>query len=158
MFSMIRQAAKLCAFKTRPGGNGDDKQFAVDMFFEAKLPNEVLSEFDPQLKTALYTKADQEDVEPNHLPVQKFPHMSAFKWAKDFVGYEATIHHGATEKDNIVVSDVQLDRIKFHCHDGGTVLMKFRLVASPTERDSGRIGAMIQQDVEMSLTPPEGAQ
>lgn len=155
MFSLQRQTAKLCAFNPRSEIHGEEKQSAADLFIQIKVSNDVLSEFDPQLKSSLYTKADQGDIEPGHLPSLKFPKMSPFKWDKEFAGYETTIHYGASEKHNIVLGDCSVNKIKFDCQDGGTVVMNFRVIAHPEEKDAGRLCGMIQQDIEMTMTPPE---
>lgn len=139
MFSLQKTNVKLSAFNPRSEIHGEGKVPAADLFFQIKCSNDVLSEFDPLLKSSLYAKADQDDIEPGHLPVFKFPKMSPFKWAHDFAGYEATIHYGVSEKDNIILQDCQLDKIKFECLDGGTVQMSFRVVAHPEERDACRL-------------------
>lgn len=158
MFGLQKQNAKLSAFSPRSEIHGEGKGPAADLFFQIKVSNDVLSEFHPTLKHSLYDKADQADIEDGHRPALRYPQMGAIKWAKDFAGYEATIHYGVSEKDNIVLADCEVDKLKFDCQDGGTVLMSFRVVAHPEERDAGRLCGMIQQDVEITLTPPEGAE
>jgi len=158
MFSLQKQTAKLCSFNPRSEIHGEEKVSAADLGIQIKVSNDVLSEFDPLLKSSLYAKADQGDIEPGHLPSLKFPKMGAIKWAQEFVGYEAMIHYGVSKKDNIVLGDCQIDKLRFECQDGGTVVMIFRIVAHPEERDAGRLCGMIQQDLALTLTPPEGAE
>lgn len=158
MFSLLKQNAKLYSFNPRSEIHGEDKVPAADLSFSIKVSNDVLSEFDPLLKSSLYAKSDQGDIEPGHLPSLKFPKMGAVKWAQEFVGYEATIHYGVTEKDNIVLYDCQIDKIRFECQDGGIVVMIFRIVAHPEERAAGRLCGMIQQDVTLSLAAPEATE
>lgn len=158
MFSLQKQTAKLCSFNPRSEIHGEEKVSAADLGIQIKVSNDVLSEFDPLLKSSLYAKADQGDIEPGHLPALKFPKMGAVKWAHEFVGYEIMIHYGASEKQNIVMADCKLDKIKFDCQVGGTVVMNFRVVAHPAEKDAGRLCGMIQQDLTLTLTPPDGAE
>lgn len=158
MFSLARQNTKLCSFSPNNEIHGEEKVPVAYIGMQIKVCNDVLSEFDPLLKSSLYAKADQADVEPGHLPSLKFPKMGAIKWAHELVGYGMTIHHGATEKDNILLDGCDIDKIKFDCQDGGTVVMSFRVVVHPDERAAGRLCGMIQQDVEITLTPPEAAE
>jgi len=58
MFSLKNQAAKLTNVNPRAELHGQDKKLAVDLKFEIKVSNDVLSEFDPSLKGSLYKKAD----------------------------------------------------------------------------------------------------
>ena len=74
MFSLKNQAAKLTNVNPRAELHGQDKKLAVDLKFEIKVSNDVLSEFDASLKGSLYKKADdgQGDLiaDPGHLPTQ----------------------------------------------------------------------------------------
>ena len=58
MFSLANQAAKLTSVNPRAEIHGTDHVMAADLKFEIKVGNDVLSEFDPSLKSSLYKKAD----------------------------------------------------------------------------------------------------
>ena len=66
MFSLANQAAKLVNVNPRAELHGADKKLAVDLKFEIKVSNDVLSEFDPSLKGSLYKKADDGEYEEQH--------------------------------------------------------------------------------------------
>lgn len=158
MFSLQNQKAKLTSVNPRAEIHGQDRKMAVDLKFEIKVSNDVLSEFDPSLKSALYKKADtQGDLidEPGHLPELKFPMMGPVKWGKDFAGYETVIHYGVTGAQDIVLAECDVDNFRFDCQDGGTVAVAFRVIAHPEAEQLGRLCEMIQQEVEMSLIEPE---
>lgn len=157
MFSLSNQAAKLTSVNPRAELHGQDKKLAVDLKFEIKVSNDVLSEFDPSLKPALYKKSDaQGDLidEPGHLPALKFHLMGAIKWGKDLAGYETIIHYGVSGAQDIRLIECQVDNFRFDCQDGGTVAVSFRVIAHPEPTELGRLCEMIQQEVEMSLIEP----
>lgn len=162
MFSLEKQNAKLTAVNPRAEIHGEERVPAVDLKFEIKTSNDILSEFDPSLKHSLYRKPDASDTqqqlidEPGHMPVARFPLMGPIKWGKEFMGYDGRIFWGVSGKDDIVLEDCQVDGFRFECQDGGTVVMSFRVICHPSEKSMGKLCGLVQQDVEMTLTPPEG--
>jgi hypothetical protein len=161
MFSLEKQNAKLTAVNPRAEIHGEERKPAVDLKFEIKTSNDILSEFDPSLKHSLYRKPDANDTqqqlidEPGHFPVFRFPLMGTIKWGKEFAGYDTRIHWGVSGKDDIILGDCQVDGFRFECQDGGTVVTGFRVIAHADEHAMGKLCGLVQQDVEMSLIPPE---
>ena len=159
MFSLANQAAKLTSVNPRAEIHGTDHVMAADLKFEIKVGNDVLSEFDPSLKSSLYKKADGPQGElitdAGHLPSLKFPLMGPVKWGKEFSGYETVIHYGVSGAQDIHMIDCEVDNLRFDCQDGGTVAVSFRVIAHPEPNEFGRLCEMIQQEVEMSLIEPE---
>lgn len=159
MFSLANQAAKLTSVNPRAEIHGTDHVMAADLKFEIKVGNDVLSEFDPSLKSSLYKKADGPQGElitdAGHLPALKFHLMGPVKWGKDFSGYETVIHYGVSGAQDIHLIDCEVDNFRFDCQDGGTVAVSFRVIAHPEPTELGRLCEMIQQEVEMSLIEPE---
>lgn len=159
MFSLKNQAAKLTNVNPRAELHGQDKKLAVDLKFEIKVSNDVLSEFDPSLKGSLYKKADdgQGDLiaDPGYLPTLKFPLMGAVNWGKSFDGYETVIHYGVSGAQDIHLVECAVDNFRFDCQDGDTVVVSFRVIAHPEAAELGRLCEMIQQEVEMSLIEPQ---
>lgn len=159
MFSLANQAAKLTSVNPRAEIHGTDHVMAADLKFEIKVGNDVLSEFDPSLKSSLYKKADGPQGElitdAGHLPSLKFPLMGPVKWGKEFSGYETVIHYGVSGAQDIHLIDCEVDNFRFDCQDGGTVAVSFRVIAHPEPTELGRLCEMIQQEVEMSLIEPE---
>lgn len=106
MFGLQKQNAKLTSVNPRAEIHGTDKVMAADLKFDVKMSNDVLSLFDPSLKSSLYKKQDasgQGDLinEPGRLPALKFPLMGPVKWGKDFSGYEVVVHYGISGKEDI---------------------------------------------------------
>lgn len=159
MFSLANAQMKLVDVNPRSEIHGDEHKTAADLKFELKTSNDILSEFHPALKSALFGPSDgaQGDLlpaEPGHLPSLRFPLMGAIKWAKDFQGYTVTIHYGVSGRDDIVLDTCVVDGFRFECLDGGTVVVRFRVQAHPEPVPLGRLCSMIQQPVEASLVPP----
>lgn len=164
MFSLNRQTCKLTSVNPRQELHGTDKVLACDLKFEAKVSNDVLSEFDPSLKSALYRKPDESDSQaelaiddPAHLSKLKFPMMGAIKWNKEFAGDELVVHYGVSGRDDIALTAKAVDNFRFDCQDGGTVNVSFRVIAHPKPEELGRLCEMIQQECEISLIPPSPA-
>lgn len=162
MFSLTNQEAKLCNVNLRSELHGDGYALAVDLSIEIKVSNDLLSEFDPTLKSSLYRAADANDAkpdlfqdEPGHLPRLRHPLLgSPLKWNCKGIGYETIVHYGVSGNGDIVMADTVIDKFRFDCQDGGTVVAKFRIIAHPTPEEVGRLSEMIQQKIELSLIPP----
>lgn len=159
MFSLQQQEVKLGNCNPRCELHGEDHVLAADLSIEVMLSNDVLSEFDPQLKGALYWKGndDQGELidEPGHLPSLRFPEMSPFKWAKDLAGYDATIHIGFSGSSDIKLTDCAIDKFVFTPEEGGTVRVNFRIQCHPNKVQCGELCELQQQHIDITLTPPE---
>lgn len=161
MFGLIERTAKLNNVNLRAELHGDSHRLAVDLSISTKGSNDVLSEFDEQLKAAFYRAADEKDVQkdllgdqPGHMPKLKFPHLNSLKWGWSCTGYTATVHCGISGKMNILLIECEIDKFRFECQDGGTVLTSFRIIAHPNAEEVGRLSEMIQQEITLSLTAP----
>lgn len=158
MFSLDKQESTLTSVNLRAELHGEDKHLAVDLGFAITVRNDVLSEFDPALKGALYRAADASDSdmfkdEPGYLPKLRFPLLGSLKWGKEYAGYTTTVHYGVSG-DDIALGDCQVDKFRFDAKDGGSVGVSFRVIAHPKSEDLGRLCEMIQQGVTLSLVPP----
>ncbi len=162
MFSLANQSAKLTSVNPRAEIHGSDHVMAADLKFEIKVGNDVLSEFDPSLKSSLYKKSDGPQGEliqdAGHLPSLKFPLMGPVKWGKEFSGYEVVVHYGVSGKGDIRLLTCEVDQFRFDCQDGGTVVIGFRVLAHPEPVAQGRLCEMIKQEVELSLNEPSEEQ
>lgn len=163
MFSLTNQNANLTNVNPRAELHGEDKHLAADLKFEIKIGNDVLSEFDPSLKSSFYRPAEAGEgdllaTQPGNLPKLKFPLMGPVKWGKEFAGYEIVVHYGVSGAQDIRLIDCEVDNFRFDCQDGGTVVLAFRVIAHPEPVELGRLCEMIQQEVEISLVPPTEAE
>ena len=159
MFSLLSSSIRLDHVNPRMEKHGDEHVPAADLKLTIRASNDVLAEFDPNLKGAFYTRPDTPDLadEPNHLPKLRFPLMGKLKWAKEFVGYNLTWHAGVDERSDILLDLVDLDRFAFVCMEGGTVEVSFRAKCKPEPSVLGRLCAVMQGDISVSLVPSESA-
>jgi len=159
MLSLDRQQAKLVNLNARAEKHGEDPVPAADLKFAFDAPNDILSEFDAALKSSLYGKDDSGQGElvdtPGHLPRLRFPKLGVLKWDAKIVGATLIVHHGIDEKSDIVLEGVDVDGFSFECKDGGTVTVGLRAQCHPDERQVGKLFQHIQDDVEITLEPPQ---
>lgn len=161
MFQLENQTAKLSNVNIRAELHGEDTKIAVDLKIDVKIGNDVLSEFDPSLKSSLYRAPDASDSqgdllaqEPGYLPKLKFPAMAPIKWDWSGSGYDAVVNYGVSGKDDITMIQTEIDTFKFDCQDGGTVAISFRIIAHPTPDEIGRLSELVQREITLTLTPP----
>lgn len=160
MFSLEKQKAKLANLNLRAELHGEEHVTAADLTIKATVSNDTLSEFHPSLKSAFYQKGDEAQGEliddPGHLPAIKFPNLGQpLKWDQTFEGYETTVHFGIGGPSDVVLTDCKVDSFKFDCKDGGSIEIMFRIQAHPSAEQIGKLSGLIQNDIELSLLPPE---
>lgn len=141
---------------------------AVDIHISLTTGNNILSSLDGKLLDALYTKnanADQggqqnlDGVEEvSNLPNLKFPLMGALKWKKDLIGYTLTVQHGVGS--DIVLTGCKVNNFTIAPKEGGSVDLKFRIQSSDglDERTLGKLGLLVQNEVDVMLLAPEATQ
>lgn len=162
-FEIERQQVLLSNFNARSEVHGEEREPAADLKFEMTATNDILSEFDPDLKSSLFRRAnetgDQQDLmpdpRPGYLPKLRFPNMGEFAWSEKMVGMVLTIHLNRTE---LTMGDCKVDGFRFEPIDGGNVAMTFRVQCKPDERQGGKLYTLIQQKVEITLRPANEAQ
>jgi hypothetical protein len=161
MFSLENQQAKIASFNPRAEKHGDENVPSGDLKLEVTCANSVLDHFDKALRKMLYRKpgaGEQTDLPLNDhdgLTARKFPHLSPLKWDEDFPGYTLSIDSGFGIKDALVLEDVELSNFAFEALDGGSVNVTFRASFHPEPDQSGALCSMIQETVEITLTPPD---
>lgn len=156
MFSLDQCKAKLLSVNPRAERHGEDMVMAADIKLEVRVANDLLSEFDPYLKGALYKKPEAVDLinDPSYLPVLRFPDMGPIRWEYEGAGYTLIVARGLLSDLSITLEDCKVDKITFHCQDGGHVLLGLRVIAHPSASKLGEICEMIQQTIDIELTEP----
>lgn len=140
---------------------------AVDLHISLTTGNNILTALDGKLLDALYTKnanADQGGQqnlkgveEVSNLPNLKFPLMGALKWKKDLIGYTLTVQHGVGS--DIVLKGCKVNNFTIDPKEGGSVDLKFRVQSSDVdERTLGKLGLLVQNEVDVMLLAPEAKQ
>lgn len=159
MFSLEKQRVKISSFNPRAEKHGEDNKLAADIKFEVSLPNVILDEFSKDLRKALYRKAakgEQQDLieGTEGLVALKFPRLGAQRWDEEFNGYEIQIDSDLGLKDPLVLVDVTVRKFAFEPIEGGSVAITFSAICHPDQDEAGALCALIQEEVDLTLTPP----
>ena len=160
MFQLTAQKAKLSDVNPRAEKHGEDNMLACDLKFEVTAANDILSQFDPDLRAAFYYlnghKTQPDLIEtPGHLPDLRFPFIDKpLAWGKEFAGYRLEIAHGIDQSSAIFLDPVHVDGFRFEMQEGGTVVLTMRVQCHPDAPTIGMLCDKIQGDVELTLTPP----
>lgn len=177
MFELSNQAAKLISFSPNAECHGEDRKPVSYLKISANLSNDCLAFFSPSLKSAIYMRNDNasnvraqqpeqgdlvggkpvEATAPSDgLTALRFPALNGpFKWDWEGVGYDIAIPYGVTGKADIALKG-DIDEFRLNCKEGGTVEVTFRATVHPTEEQNGRLCSLIQSQIEVTVTPPEG--
>lgn len=159
-FSLDHQSATLAHLNVRAELHGEDREPAADLKLTWTAPNAILSEFDPELRYALFRlperDGDQVDLinDPDFLPIVKFPKLGSLKWSDEIVGATVTVHWGASGKGDVVLTDCVVDRFRFDLIDGGSVFITIRVKCHPTEAQVGKLFSKLGCETEISIAPP----
>jgi hypothetical protein len=159
VFALDKHFVTISSVNPRAEKHGDDNKLAADIKFEAQVPNAMLDEFDKDLRKALYRKAgkgEQPDLIAgvDGLVAVKFPRIGALSWEEEFPGYEIELNGGLGLDEPLILVDVTLRKFKFAALEGGSVSVSFSAVCHPEPAEAGQLCALIQEDVELTLTPP----
>lgn len=162
MFELATTQVKLANVNPRAELHGEDPKPAFDLKIEATLPNSVLYQFNPELVGLLYKKDENPDLvdqvsESDAFTALRFPKMGAIKWDWEGTGYDVTVGYGIGGASDIHLGDCKVDHFKFEPMNGGSVLITFRVIAHPETADVGKLCEFIQQNIEITVMPPEPA-
>jgi hypothetical protein len=168
MFSLFQAKAKIVAVTVLSELHGRDRVAGCCVTLEMSTNNLILSEFDSQLRHALYSRDPDRVRQPDLTGIEddmdglttlKFPKLGMplkFDW--EGAGYTLHFHIGASGREDIILLDVELGGFTFECKDGGTVITKFKAMAHPNAVEQGKIDHMLQLETEISLQPPSDRQ
>lgn len=159
MFQLQNHTVKVASFNPRSERHGDDNKLAADIKIQLCCTSGALDEFDKSLRAALYrkpAKGEQQDLiaGPDGLTAVKFPRIGAVRWDEEFPGYELTIEGGLGLTEPLVLVDVTLRKFSFEPLEGGSVAVTFSVICHPEPEEAGQLCALIQEDAEITLTPP----
>lgn len=162
LFELHEASAKVSSFNPRAEMHGNEREKAGDLRFElAMAAADVLPMFSPELHAALYcrhdTQVDLASKGTDGLVNLKFPKLGPLKWEREIVGATLTIHQGISAKANLVIDGCIVNNFALSPSEGGTVIVSFRVQRSKLdEKQCGRLCQLVQEQVDISLAPPEG--
>lgn len=161
MFEIKVLPTQLASVNARAECHGDEKKPAFDLKLICAMPNDVLIEFHPELRQFLYKKPEDPDLaeqgQPETLSALRFPKLGKLKWDFESEGYSLRVAYGIGGPSDIKLSDCKVHKVSFEPQNGGTVSVSCTVIAHPETADVGRLCELIQQTVEMDLTPPAPA-
>lgn len=162
MFQLDKQQVKLIKVSTPMENHGKELKLACVLTIEATVPNTHLSTFAPGLRDALYRMADKSDdsdlvADPEQPTVLRFPKMSPFDWEWEGAGYTAIVDYGLGGESDIQLVDAKVNSFSIAPMEGGSVVVKYNVLAHPEEVDVGKLCAKQKQNIDLTLTPPPPA-
>lgn len=160
MFRLENQLTKIVSATNVAEKHGKDRVAAISVGFYLVGPGDLLDYFDPTLRGTFYRKPQPA---PGELPMEhdgltelRFPFMRDFAWSRKYAGYLLRIHIGASGAEDVLLAECGLKDIRFTTQEGGSVGVHFKVTAHPKDEvDHGRIATRLQQEVFITLTPPE---
>lgn len=156
----LKQSVKIRNINPRSELHGDEYKLAVDIGIEVKVSNETLVAFHPDLKRFLFMKDEapkQNELDlsdGDRLTKLRLPLIGNIKWGWEGEGYELFVEHGVSRNSGVLMIDCKVDHFTFEPQEGGSVGIKFRVIAHPREDDIGKLASLIQQEVGIELDPP----
>src|SRR5258708_7970995 len=77
-----------------------------------------------------------------------------FRWDGEMLGASVSLQVRG-EKSRVELADAKVNNFQLEVQEGGTVLLSFRVQAHPDERKFGKLCTLIQNEVQVTLTPAE---
>jgi hypothetical protein len=159
MFEINNLKTQLASVNPRAECHGNEKKPAFDLKLICAMPNDVLIDLHPELRGLLYKRSDSPDLveqaDLDALTALRFPKLGKLKWGLEVEGYSLRVAYGIGGPSDINLGDCKVHKVSFEPQEGGTVSVECTVIAHPERGDVGRLCELIQQTVEMTLTPPE---
>lgn len=141
--------------------HGEDTVLAASIKFQFTAAKSVLDQLGlKRLREALFRKPGAG--EQQSLPIAgedgntalAFPSLKAFAIDEDFPGYVALIDSGLGVAPSLKLSEATVKKITLDPLEGGSVDVSFSLVCHPDSATLGKLCELLQNTVDLTLTPP----
>jgi hypothetical protein len=162
MFAVKNQLSKIVSCTNVSEKHGKDRVPALLIGWYLVMPSKALDHFDPALRSMLYRKPQ---ASPGDLPLEygeedltelRFPFMRNLAWDRKYAGYLLRIHIGATGSEDVLLSECGLKDVRFVAQEGGSVGIGFKITAHPKDEvDHGKVATRLQQEMIITLSPPD---
>lgn len=160
MFNVTDTLAKINSVTNVAEKHGNERVAAMSIGLYLVGGGELLDMFDVALRGMLYRKPQPK---PGELPMEhdgltelRFPSMRNLAWDKKYAGYLLRFHIGASGAEDVLLAECGLKDIRFVTQEGGSVGVHFKVTAHPKDEiDHGKIATRLQQEITITLTPPE---
>ncbi|CPG63344.1 Uncharacterised protein [Burkholderia pseudomallei] len=160
MFNLDNTLAKIVSCTNVSEKHGAERVPAISVGLYIVGGGELLDMFDVALRGMLYRRPQPK---PGELPMEhdgltelRFPFMRNLAWDKKYAGYLLRFHIGATGMEDVLLAECGLKDIRFTTQEGGSVGVHFKITAHPKDEvDHGKIATRLQQEIGITLTPPD---
>jgi hypothetical protein len=160
MFSVQDQLAKIVSCTNVAEKHGKERVAAISIGLYLVGAGTYLDQFDSALRPMLFRKPQPT---PGELPMEhegmtelRFPFMRNLAWDRKYAGYLLRFHIGASGNDDVLLAECGLKDIRFVAQEGGSVGIGFKVTAHPKDEiDHGKIATRLQQEMIITLTPPD---
>jgi hypothetical protein len=162
MFQLNTHATEIKSHTARKEHHGDRLVLASTLSCETVCPSSILDEFDPAIRPLLYRKPDKGENPQAEIPMdvqdgltaRRLPHIKPLVLDAKFPGYKLAVESGIKAKDLIEQEKVEVSKIVFEALEGGSVRISFNLSFQVGWMNSGKLNHLIQETVDLTLTPP----
>jgi hypothetical protein len=160
MFSVTNQLAKIVSCTNVSEKHGKERVPDLSIGFYLVGPSRLLDSFDTALKPGLFRKPMPK---PGELPLDiddltelRFPFMRNLAWDRKYDGYLLRLHIGASGAEDVLIGECGMKDIRFVVQEGGSVGIGFKITAHPKDEvDHGKVATRLQQEVIITLSPPD---
>ncbi|QTD90796.1 hypothetical protein [Burkholderia anthina] len=160
MFKVEDTLAKIVSCTNVSEKHGTERVPAISVGLHIVGGGELLNMFDVALRGMLYRKPQPK---PGELPMEhdgltelRFPFMRQLAWDRKYEGYLLRFHIGASGKEDVLLAECGLKDVRFTTQEGGSVSVHFKITAHPKDEvDHGKIATRLQQEIGITLTPPD---
>ena len=161
MFRVDNHLAKITSCTNRSEKHGKQREPAISIGLSLVGAGSLLDQFDSALRAMHYRRPQPM---PGALPLKdendlielRFPFMRNLEWQNKYAGYLLRFHIGASGSDDVLLGECGLKDIRFTTQEGGNVGISLMVSAHPKDdEDHGKIARRVQQEIFITLTPPE---
>jgi len=160
MFQVLDHLCKIVSCTNVSEKHGKDRIPAISIGLYLVGASTLLDHFDTALRTTLFRKPQPT---PGELPMEhdsltelRFPFMRNLAWDRKYAGYMLRFHIGATGAEDVLLAECGLKDIRFVAQEGGSVGIGFKVTAHPKDEvDHGKVATRLQQEIMITLTPPD---
>lgn len=160
MFQVSDHLAKIVSCTNVSEKHGKERVPAISIGLYIVGAQYLLDEFDIALVPMLFRKPQPT---PGELPMEhdsrtelRFPFMRNLAWDRKYAGYTLRFHIGATGTEDVLLAECGLKDIRFVAQEGGSVGIGFKVTAHPKDEvDHGKVATRLQQEIMITLTPPD---
>lgn len=157
-FVLVDHEADIENLNLRIQRHGEERILAADIKFSLSTANDVLDQFDPDLKKDLFRKpgkGEQQNLEGmDGLTAVKHPALSVKGLNHEFSGYELAIAGLLENGESEILVDAKVKKFTIDPKEGGSVVLGFVVSVTVDPDEAAELAdAFTRGRVRMSLSP-----